>query len=134
MQAKIIANPRCPKHGHEMISTRPRNQVVCPDYDCGYYERIDPLKLYNVITIWDVYVVAESEEAAKACVLGWTKGDELAPSAQTALETREERQVRGEWLNEKPLIAEDISDADFETLKGKSTIDVQVRLYSKKVP
>lgn len=132
MHANFEPNPICPRHHIECRSTPLRHQVVCPDIDCGYFERIEPLKLFNVITIWDVYVVAKDEEAAKEVVRQWAQSGELPPSSEAVLETRENRQIRGEWLDQKPLIGNDLSDEEFASLKGKTTLQAFERFYSKR--
>lgn len=57
--------------------------------------------------------------------------ERLPPSESTAIETREERNVRQAWRDEKPLVGNDVSDVDFEKLKGKTTLDVFKMLYHK---
>ncbi len=133
MFASFFPPPVCPKHGQPLIPTRPRTQLVCGAVlGCDYYERIDPLKLFNVIVIWDVYAVAKTPEAAIEATAQWIKSGDLPASSQNALETRENRQIRADWMNEKPIVGEDLSDEEFESLKGKTTLDAFNRFYSKR--
>jgi hypothetical protein len=92
------------------------------------------MKLYNVIIVWDVCAVAESPEAARSAVLAFIRdqNDPLKPSEQTALETRNAREIRAAWTGEKPLVGEDVSDADFELLKGKTSMEIFEMLNTKK--
>lgn len=92
------------------------------------------MKLYNTICVWDVYVVAESAEEARKTALSWIKNSEepLEVSESTALEAREERNVRAAWRDQKPLVGNDISDDDFEShVKGNTTIEVYKKIYTK---
>lgn len=90
------------------------------------------MKIFNTVIVYDIYVAAESGEAARTTALAWIRGAEpLAPSDQVALEAREERNVRQAWRDEKPLVADDISDADFAKLKGKTTIEAYKLIYTK---
>lgn len=90
------------------------------------------MKLYNAVVVWDIFVVAESSASARTTALNWIQGDEKpTPSEQVGLEAREDRNVRQAWRDEKPLVADDISDADFATLKGKTTIEAFKLIYTK---
>lgn len=95
------------------------------------------MKLHNVIIVHDVYVVAETEEDAIKTVLDGihTAEEPLKPSEQVAIEaTDPRRSVRAAWCDERPFVGASISDADFETLKGKSTLDVCKMIYTKPEP
>ena len=93
------------------------------------------MKLYNTIIVWDVYTVAESPEEAHSAALATIKGiasdDVLPHSTDAQVEVTNEREIREAWLAERPLVAGDVSDADFETLKGKTTLDVYKLLHTK---
>jgi hypothetical protein len=92
------------------------------------------MKLFNVVTVWDIYVTAETGEAARACALEWIRHPEepIDPSESVALEAREERNVRAAWRDQKPLVGSDISDDDFENhVKGNTTIQVFKKIYTK---
>lgn len=94
-------------------------------------------KLYNVIVVYDVYCVAESPEDAietiKAAIVA-EPPDRLANSEEVANETTSERSIRTAWLEEKPFIGSTVSDADFEALKGKSTLAQFKQLYTREEP
>lgn len=101
------------------------------------------MKLFNTIIVWDVYCVAETEDAARAAVLNAIRTPSAAddgtvtfeiPSEETALECREERHVRDAWVQAKPFVADDVSDADFERVKGKTTLETLQMLHQKAKP
>lgn len=82
------------------------------------------MKLFNTIIVYDCYVLAESEEEARAALLANIKADLEPPSSENAIETREERNVREAWRDKKPMVGDMVSDADFNRAKGKTTIEV----------
>ena len=91
------------------------------------------MKLFNTILVWDVYVVAESEEAARAAAyaLITATDDPLKSAEETAIEAREERNIRTKWRDERPIVGADVSDDDFEMLKGKTVVEAHAMLYRK---
>lgn len=89
------------------------------------------MKLYNTIIIWDVYCVAESEETARAAVRQHIREEGLRASEEVGLEVRKPTEVRAAWEAERPIVASDISDTDFDTLKGKTTSQVFSMLHMK---
>lgn len=95
------------------------------------------MKLYNVIVVYDVYAVAESHEKAREAVLmAIVGGDGVtpeSPSEQTAIESRENKNIRDAWIEQKPFVGDDVSDQDFESLRGKNTVEIHAMLYKKKV-
>jgi len=92
----------------------------------------DP-KLFNVIVVFDVYAVARSGESARECVLNWIRNEQLEPSEQRALEARRDPEVRLAWREEKPMVADDITDEEFDGfVKGNTTIQVFEHLYLKR--
>ena len=91
------------------------------------------MKLFNVVKAWDVYVAAESEEEALKALAAHIRTEGLRVSEETAIEVREERNVRAAWRDEKPLVADDVSDADFDRLKGKTTIELFEILHKRDV-
>lgn len=88
------------------------------------------MKLIEVIVVYDCYVIAESdEEAIKALKLHIKEG--LRPSDENALEVLHQRSIRAAWEDERPIVGADISDKDFETLKGRTTNQVFALLHTK---
>lgn len=92
------------------------------------------MKLFNVIVIYDVYVVAESGEAAQAAILDVINSSDLKPSETVGFEVTREQAIRARWRDEKPFVAADISGADFAKLKGKTTVETFTDLYTKVAP
>lgn len=88
------------------------------------------MKLYNTIAIFDVYIVAESGEAAREALLASIK-EGTKPSEVTATETVRETAIRSGFREERPFVAGDVSDEDFEKCKGKTTAQVFQDLYTK---
>ena len=88
------------------------------------------MKLYNVIVNFDMYVVAESPEAAREALTAWVaEGNE--PSEVVAIEAARENSVRTAWRDKPPLVAADVTDTQFETLKGRTTATPYTLLYTK---
>ncbi len=92
------------------------------------------MKLYNTIVVFDVYAVAESEEDARAAVMANIRqnADPLRATEENALEVREARSIRSTWLDQKPCVGGEVSDEDFEKLKGKNTQEIFEMLHLKK--
>jgi len=89
------------------------------------------LGIYNTIIVYDVYVVAESPEAARAAALELITSDALPPSEQMVLAVAKEAQIRAAWRGESPIVGADVSDADFERVKGKTVLDAYNMLHTK---
>jgi hypothetical protein len=88
------------------------------------------VKLFNTIAIYDIYVVAETGEEARKTLLAWIP--EATPSEAVAVETSRETAIRNAWREQKPLVAQDVSDANFKKLKGKNTIEIFEHIYTKR--
>jgi len=90
------------------------------------------VKLFNTIIVYDCYTVAETEEAAYMAALALVRdAAPLAPDEMNAIEAREERNIRTKWRDERPIVGADVSDDDFETLKGKTVVEAHAMLYKK---
>lgn len=88
------------------------------------------MKLYNTVIVFDVFTVAETPEAAREAALA-ALHEGLVPSEQVATEVTRPNTIRAAWVNQRPLVAADVADADFETLQGKDTAAVYAQLYTK---
>lgn len=90
-------------------------------------------KLFNTVIVFDVYTVGEDPEKAREAALTFIRdqSDPLEPSTSVAVESREARNVRDAWADKKPLVAADVSDEDFEQLKGKTTLEAHALYYKK---
>jgi hypothetical protein len=90
------------------------------------------MKLYNTIIIHDVYVIANDAAEARETVKTWIK-EGLQPSEETALEARDQRNVRQSWRDQKPLVGGSVTDKEFEgQIKGRTTIEIFEHLYMKR--
>ena len=94
------------------------------------------MKVFNVIAVWDVVTVAENEMDAIEAVMGAIRNDEEPEpvSTATALEAREEKNIRQEWKEKKPFVGALVSDGDFAKLKGKTSTEIRAMIYSKPEP
>lgn len=94
------------------------------------------MKLFQTIVIFDVVVTANSEEAAKAALIALIR-DQADPQGANEVVAREithEREIRHAMKTSTPIVGADISDADFETIRGKTNLEMFERLYTKKAP
>jgi hypothetical protein len=89
------------------------------------------MKLYNTIAIYDVYTVAESNETAREALLA-AIAEGLKPSESTATETVREGAIRQGFREERPFVAADVSEVDFNRCKGKTTAQMFELLYLKR--
>lgn len=90
------------------------------------------MKLFNTIAIFDVYVVAETSEAARAVLLTELRQDDFMPSEIVGVEASREQAIRNAWRDQKPFVGDDISDEDFAKVKGKNTIQIFEMIYTKR--
>jgi len=89
------------------------------------------MKLFNTVVIFDVFCVGNDPEKAREAVLDAIR-EGMKPSEMTALEARTEGNIRQSWRDQKPFVAADISDADFEKkIKGHTTIELWKSIYTK---
>jgi hypothetical protein len=76
--------------------------------------------MMNVIVVYDVYCVAVEGESAELAVLEAIKSGEISASQHKAL-PMVASPVRPAWRDERPLVADDVPDAIYEQLRGKTT-------------
>jgi hypothetical protein len=95
---------------------------------------VTPMKLFNTIAIYDVYIVAESHEAARAQLLAaiGSSANDLQPTEITATETVREGAIRKGFSDERPFVALDVSDDDFKKIAGKTTAEIFAHIYTKR--
>jgi hypothetical protein len=89
------------------------------------------LRLYNTIVIFDVYTVAKSPEAAREAILAAITSGEK-PTEAVVKEVTMVNSIRSSWCEEKPFVAADITDEEFESLRGSTTQQTYERLYTKR--
>jgi hypothetical protein len=88
------------------------------------------MKVFNVVAMWDVYVIAEEHATAREAFMQLI--NELPPSEFKANETRLSQTIRPAWHEQKPLVATDVSEDDFQAIRGKTTLDIFNHIYSKR--
>ncbi len=89
------------------------------------------LRLYNVIVVFDVYCIGEENMPSLEAVQAAISSGMLKASTGNSLEVREVRQVREAWLEQSPIVADDVSDQDFKSIQGKTTKQVAEMLLTK---
>lgn len=90
------------------------------------------MKLFNAIAVFDVYVVAESSEDARAALMtALTEGQ--APSEIVGVEVMREDAIRVSWRDERPFVGAAVPDDGFAQIQGKSTVEIFRHLYTKSV-
>jgi hypothetical protein len=92
------------------------------------------MKLFNVIAIFDTYLVAESSESARDALLKLISGGAdvaIYPDEITSTESKMERSIRPGCYNDRPFLADDVSDDDFKKCRGKTTIQIFNTIYKK---
>mgnify|MGYP001289189670 CR=1 FL=1 len=92
-------------------------------------DRVD-LRLYNTIVVFDVYMIARSAEAAREGLLSTITGT-IAPTETVAKEVTMPNSIRQSWVNEKPWMALDVTEEEFEQLKGITASEAFTKLYTK---
>lgn len=88
------------------------------------------MRLFNAIAIYDVCVVAETNETAREALLA-AIADGAKPMEITATEIMRENAIRSGFREERPYVAADISDVDFNKCKGKTTAQLYAQIYTK---
>ena len=88
------------------------------------------MKLFSSIAIYDVCVVSDSSEQAREALLA-AIADGAKPTEITATEIVRESAIRSGFREERPFVAADISDVDFNKCKGKTTAEIFAQIYTK---
>jgi hypothetical protein len=90
------------------------------------------MRLYNTIAIFDVYIVAGNNEAARDTLMNAITSGDLKPSEITSTESRFENSIRPGYRNERPFVANDVSDVDFKKCQGKTTSEIFQHIYTRR--
>ena len=90
------------------------------------------LRLYNTIAIFDVYVVSRSSKTAREALINAISSGDIEPTEITATEIRRQESIRSSWLDQPPFIADDVTEAEFEKLRGITTSAAFTRFYEKR--
>ncbi len=94
-------------------------------------DRVD-LRLYNRIVIFDDYVVAKSPEAANEIFMNEILEGRVAPMESVCKEVTMANSIRSSKTDDKPLVANDVTDEEFETLKGITNSAAFERFYTRR--
>lgn len=89
------------------------------------------LRLFNTIVIFDDYVVAKDGQSAREALLAALTAGEVTPMEIVAKEVTMINSIRASKTEEKPLVAADVTDEEFETLKGITNIEAFNRFYTR---
>jgi len=97
------------------------------------------VKLFQTIVIFDVVVAGKDDADARDTLLKEIRGfleakgaaPFLEPTTHTACEIRNERDLRAQMRDKPPIVGEALTDAEYQTLKGKTNLDVFNALYTK---
>lgn len=92
------------------------------------------LKLFNSIAIFDMWIVAHDAASAKQALLEWMRDPTSFPNEVTCTETQRANSIRAGWRDQSPLVAGDVTDAEFESqVKGNNTIQMYEKIYTRVV-
>ncbi len=94
-------------------------------------DRVD-LRLYNTIIIYDVYCIARTADEARQAILQSIQGDVRMFTEATSRELTSINSIRASWAEQSPFVAADVSDEEFENLKGITTSAAFERLYQRR--
>lgn len=89
------------------------------------------LRLYNTIVIFDVYTIARSGEAAREALIELIKTAQIEPTEAVAKESTMVNSIRASQLEVSPLVAADVTDEEFDKLKGITNAQAFERFYKK---
>jgi hypothetical protein len=93
-------------------------------------DRVD-LRLFNTIIIFDVYTIARSGEAAREALIELIKTAQIEPTEAVAKESTMANSIRASQADVSPLVAVDVTDEEFEQLKGITNAQAFERFYKK---
>lgn len=90
------------------------------------------LRLFNAIIIYDDYVVAKSAEEARTTLQTGIIAGDVSPIEIVAKEVTMANSIRSSKTDDKPLVASDVTDEEFETLKGITNSAAFERFYERR--
>jgi len=94
-------------------------------------DRID-LRLYNAIVVYDDYVIARSSEAAREALFAAIASADVKPMEVVAKEVTMANSIRTSKVDGNPLVAADVTDEEFETLRGITNSVAFERFYTRR--
>jgi hypothetical protein len=90
------------------------------------------MRLYNTIAIYDVYIVAESSDTARETLISAISSGEIKPTESTAVEIVRAGAIRKGFADERPFVAVDVSENDYTSIAGKTTLQIFEHIYTKR--
>lgn len=88
------------------------------------------MKLFNVITIHDIYVLAEDHDDARATADTVIRGGEQPVYEQVAYEINTEKGIREDWREQAPWVSEKYPD--YAPEGGETVLQAFQRIYTKR--
>lgn len=87
------------------------------------------MKLFNVITVQDFYVLAADHDDARAVADNVIKAGDQRPYDQVAYEVTDERKLREQWKSDTPWVS---SNVDYNPEQPETCAELFARLYAKR--
>lgn len=97
-----------------------------PELTAAEVEKM-PVRLFNVLTHWNFYVLAKDHADAREAASTIILGGQQPPFEQVAYETRRERDVQQAWHEQAPWCSASIPEQPEET-----TLQAFQRLYMRR--
>jgi hypothetical protein len=93
-------------------------------------DRID-LRVYNTIVIYDVYTVGHTADSARDSLVAAIASGDAKPTEIVAKEVTSANSIRASWVEQTPYVAADVTDDEFESIKGNAVGAMWAKLYTK---
>lgn len=88
-----------------------------------------PIRLFNVIVFYEVFVLAKDHDDARAAVGAVIRSGDQPPYEQVAYEIRHERDMTSRWKEELPWVSESVN---YDPPQPETCTEVFLRLYTKR--
>lgn len=93
-------------------------------------DRID-MRVFNTIVIFDVYTVGRSPETCRETILEAIQAGTIQPNEVVAKEVTMANSIRTSWTEQKPWVAKDVTDEEFEQIKDLTTSQAWDAFYKR---
>lgn len=88
------------------------------------------MKLFNVITLHDFFVLAVDHDDARATADEIIRSGEQAVYDQVAYETTKEREIREQWKTKPPWVSASI--VDYDPIESDTCLVLHGKIYSRR--
>lgn len=88
------------------------------------------MKLFNVITVHDIYVLALDHDDAREAANNVLKTGDQAPYDQVAYDVTDEKKIRTEWKDQSPWVSENLTD--YNPPEAETCLQAFMRIYTKR--